>query len=452
MLNRLLPALRQPSQINKFARQSGWLVRKAKVLSPTVFIGSLLSCVSAGYCSFREIAVEIGLLNGKTISKQALSERFNANGVKFLKQIVASSLREVVRSLPTRHLDNLPGIGRILVGDSSSVLLHPSLADRFPGATDGRDLKAAQLKFQFTFELLSGKWLQTELGPYNIPDQAAAPDILGTLVQAGDLIIRDLGYASLEVFSGIEQMGAFFLSRLSHGVVLMRPDGERLLLQDIARAHAELPGDTFSMDVLLGSAKRFACRLVIIRVPKKVADERRRRIRATAKRKGRKMPTKGYLAQQDWTFFITNLDEEQADNLQLQELYQLRWRVENIFKISKSQTRLPKIARHRTNQYHLEMLLWAWMLLMISMGSLGIFRLLEPVTPGADPEIVTASIFKGIERIYQWIGPSIELAAAGDFGALLDRLRMQQKYHDRYEKRARISMPQRVAAALKLHV
>jgi hypothetical protein len=450
MQNRLLPALRQPSQINKFARQSGWLVRKVKILSPIVFVEALISCVSSGCRSFREIAIEIGLLTGTTISKQALSERFNPRGVKFLKRIVTETLRKSVRSLPTHRLDHLPGVGRILIGDSSTVSLHCSLSSHFPGATNGKDKQSAQLKFQFTFDLLSGQWLQTDLGPACIPDQAAAPDILDTVIQSGDLIIRDLGYATLDTFDAIVKMGAFFLSRLPYNMGMMDHHGGRLQLQDIARAHACRPGDTFSMNVLLGLEKQFACRLVIIRVPKTVGDERRRRLKATAKRKGRKTPTKAYLAQQDWSFFITNLDETQADNAQLHELYRLRWRVENIFRISKSQTGLLKIAGHKTNRHHAEMLLWAWMLLMISMSKLGIFRLLEPGAKGVAPEVVTTSIFKGIERIHQWIAPSIELAAAGDFATLMERLRAQQEYHDRYEKRARISMPQRVAMALQL--
>jgi len=159
---------------------------------------------------------------------------------------------------------------------------------------------------------------------------------------------------------------------------------------------------------------------------------------------------KTYLALQDWSFYVTNLDETQAGNRQLYELYQLRWREENIFRIAKSQTGLLKIARHRTNRHHVEMLIWAWVLLMVSMGKLGVFRLVEIASRSTSPEIIEASIFKGIDRILKWIAPGIELAAAGSFGELMERLRQQQRYHDCYEKRARVSMPQLVERALKL--
>ncbi len=117
---------------------------------------------------------------------------------------------------------------------------------------------------------------------------------------------------------------------------------------------------------------------------------------------------------------------------------------------SKSLTHLKSITEHRTNPYHLETLLWAWVLLMISMGRMGVFRLLEESAHGAPCEVVTTSISKSLERIFAWVAPMIQLAAAGDFATLMERLGAQQNYHDRYEKRSRVSMPDRVAIALKL--
>jgi len=442
--------LRKPSQIIKLARRSGWHVREGKILTPQIFATAVVSCVSSGYCSLREIAIEVGLLTGKTISKQALSERFNASSVEFIKGLVTSTLREAYRALPAHGLENLPRVARILVGDSTTIRLHPSLIKSFPGASSRDGFQSAQLKLQFTFELLTGRWLQAEFGPYCVPDQAAAPDILRGIVRAGDLVIRDLGYAVLEVFEAIGKKGGFYLSRLNPSIVVMTPDGKRVDLLKLASARSQKTNKTFSTEVLLGAAKRLPSRLVIICVPEKIAAQRRRKLKDTAKRKCRKQPTKTYLALQSWEFFVTNLDTEQADDTQLYELYRLRWRVENLFKISKSLTHLKSIAEHRTNTYHVETLLWAWALLMISMGNLGVFRLLEEPARGAPCEAIVVSISKSLERIFAWVAPMIQLAAAGDFVTLMARLAEQQNYHDRYEKRSRLSMSDRITIALKL--
>jgi len=447
----LLPPLLLPSAVTKLARETGWLARKQKVCSPLVFVEALVSSVSCGYRSFREIATEIGLLTGKTISKQALSERFNEKGVEFMKKVVAGALREAVQPQADSALRNLPRIVRILVGDSSTIALNRSLASVFPGATNQSGIDSAQLKFQLTLDLLTGRWLQTDLSSYKKPDQSASRDVLAATLKPGDLIIRDLGYTVVETFGEIAAAGAFYLSRHLQGTALFDPSSkQRLELYKLASERAALPGKTFSMEVLMGAGSMLPCRLVFIRVPQEIADGRRRKLKEKAKRKGRSAPTKIHLALQDWSFYVTNLDETQAGNTQLYELYQLRWRVENIFKIAKSQTGLLKIAGHRTNRDHVEMLIWAWVLLMISMGKLGIFRLVEIASGSPSPEVVEASIFKGIDRILQWIAPAIELAAAGSFEALMERLRQQQRYHDCYEKRSRVSMPQLVEKALKL--
>ena len=84
------------------------------------------------------------------------------------------------------------------------------------------------------------------------------------------------------------------------------------------------------------------------------------------------------------------------------------------------------------------------------MGNLGVFRLLEEPARGAPCEAIVVSISKSLERIFAWVAPMIQLAAAGDFVTLMARLAEQQNYHDRYEKRSRLSMSDRITIALKL--
>ena len=442
------------SLIEKFARQTGWLQRTSpgKALTASILIQALIASVACGQRSLRELAIEVGLLTGKTISKQGLSKRLNAKTVELLKQVTAAALKEVACSAQQLS-GQIPGISRILIGDSSTLTLHQSLAEHFPGATNHTDKTAAQVKFQLTFDLLGGRWLQADIQPYKRNDQSAALDIVRTIVQAGDLIIRDLGYATIESFRQINSKGAYFLSRLAANVGIFGIDGDSLDILKLARAFAPKPGDTFTKEIQLGGSKRFKCRLVIIRVPHEIGEKRRRHLNQEAKRRGKKTHRKSYLALQDWMIFVTNLDEGQAGNKQLHELYQLRWRVENIFKLSKSQTALLKVVGHRTNRHHAEVLLWAWLLMMISMSRQGFFRLCAPCEPSSSAggiEVIKASIFKSVEKIMLWFAISIELACAGDIPTLMKRLSAQQEYHDQYEKRRRISMPDRLNRALEL--
>jgi hypothetical protein len=410
------------SLIQKFARGSGWLRRagSATALTPLIFVQALLASVATGQRSLRELALEVGLLSGKTISKQGLSGRIDASAVEFLKRVTAEALRRVACSAP-ELAGQIAGVGRILIGDSSILALHRSLAGHFPGASNQTDKVAAQLRFQLTFDLLGGRWLGASLDPYRRNDLSAATDIVASVVKAGDLVIRDLGYASIKSFRAIAAKGAYFLSRLPPMMGVSDPGAKRIDILTLAQTHAPRPGDTFTKEVELGSDQRFACRLVIIRVPNEVGAQRRRKLNAEAKRRGNKPHRKTYLALQDWIVFVTNLDGQQASEGRLHELYQLRWRIENIF------------------------LIWAWLLMMISLSARGIFRLCGPGGRG----VIGASIFKSIAKVLQWFALGIELACAGSIEALMQRLAAQQEYHDRYEKRRRISMPDRLARALK---
>jgi hypothetical protein len=450
MQNSILPVVAVGrSLIQKIARSSGWLRRASsdRALTPAIFVQALVASVASGQRSLRALAVEVGLLSGRTISKQGLSKRIDASAVKFLKQVTARALRQIAGSA-TELGGQIAGVRRILVGDSSTLPLHPTLSEHFPGATNQTDKVAAQVRFQLTFDLLGGRWLQAALDPYPRNDKSAALDIVKTVVEAGDLIIRDLGYATIESFRAIGKAGAYFLSRLPPVVGAYDPGdpgGRMLDILTLARTRAPRPGDTYSREVELGAEQRFGCRLVIIRVPKEVGDQRRRKLNEEAKRRGSKAHRKAYLALQDWMVFVTNLDEQQASDAQLHELYQLRWRIENIFKLSKSQTDLLKVAGHRTNRYHAEALIWAWLLMMITLSGQGIFRLCGE----GGRDVVEVSIFKSIDKVLRWFVFGIEQACAGSIPELMRRLAKQQEYHDGYEKRSRITMADRLKMAME---
>ena len=63
-------------------------------------------------------------------------------------------------------------------------------------------------------------------------------------------------------------------------------------------------------------------------VSQAVADERRRKSKKENKGKN---PSKEFLEQQDWSIFIVTIPKEEADFLQIFELYTFRWRIEIIF-------------------------------------------------------------------------------------------------------------------------
>jgi len=74
-------------------------------------------------------------------------------------------------------------------------------------------------------------------------------------------------------------------------------------------------------------------------VPQEVADQRRRRLRATAREHGRTV-SRLALALADWTVCVTNLPPEQLTLPEALVLGRIRWQIELVFKLWKSHGRV----------------------------------------------------------------------------------------------------------------
>lgn len=93
---------------------------------------------------------------------------------------------------------------------------------------------------------------------------------------AGSLEIFDLGYFSLKVMEDMSTQGVFWLSRI-HTQCDIYYQGKRWDLVEYLQRYC-----THELDapILLGVKAKLPCRLLAVRVPHKVASERRRKIRS----------------------------------------------------------------------------------------------------------------------------------------------------------------------------
>jgi len=147
----------------------------------------------------------------------------------------------------------------------------------------------------------------------------------------GALRIADLGYLAIPVLAEYDRQGVFWLTRYQANLLLFDPAGQSLDLLAVLPA-SDQPGLDRSVQV---SEQRLPCRLVAVRVPSPVAEERRRKLRAEAKRDGR-TPSARQLALCDWVVFLTNVPLECLSVTELLVLARARWQIELLFKLWKS--------------------------------------------------------------------------------------------------------------------
>jgi Transposase DDE domain len=335
--------------LQSLAKTSGFVLRRPKKLSLEAFLQSILLSLCYPAYSFQSWAAQLSALQSSLLSKQALHRRCDSRLQSFLQLSLARVLGNFVhRSCPGRLFEPF---GRVLLQDSTALALHPRLASCFPACGNQHQAKLASLKIQAVFELRSQSWLHFELGALTDNDQKASGLIL-SLLQPGDLVIRDLGYAVLKVWRQIAQAGAYFLSRCRSNFTFFDPQTQKPVeLLALVQNHCQL-----SVELLLGAQERLPVRLVALRLPPALAAQRRRRARKNANRDRGLRLTKRYLKLLDWTILLTNTSAEQLSAQQLLEAYSTRWQIEVLFKSWKSHFQLGKLPTRNPLWVHIQLL------------------------------------------------------------------------------------------------
>jgi hypothetical protein len=308
------------------ARTSGFLKRAPRKIPAPALVAGLAALGAESVLSLERVATVIGLAAGVSYAKQSFHERLGPEIEGFLTAVALTLLQHT--PVPGPSAGWLGTFSRVLLQDSTCQPVPAHLAKPFPGGRNQRRRKRGTLKLQFITDLVGGVVLQGSLSGFTRNDQAAAVDIL-SVVQAGDLVLRDLGYFSLKGFGRLDQLGAFFLSRYKHGVNCHDPKtGCKLDLAKQLKACPHWDG------WVLAGEEKVRLRLVAEPVSAAVANERRRKARQN--RDQRLKPSTERLWLLGWNIFLTNVPAAVWPPKALFWVYRLRWRIEIIFKTWKS--------------------------------------------------------------------------------------------------------------------
>jgi len=97
--------------------------------------------------------------------------------------------------------------------------------------------------------------------------------------------------------------------------------------------------DELDQAIFLGKMKQIPCLLLAKRLPKKLAQKRRRAAKRKAHDKGR-TASAATLALCDWVVMVTNLSAEQLSLDAALDLIRVRWQIDLLFKLWKSVGRI----------------------------------------------------------------------------------------------------------------
>jgi hypothetical protein len=316
---------------DRLGRESGF-VRRVRKLDGSSFIQALVfgfqAKPDAGYEELSQSAAIVGV----PITPQGLEQRFTRTAAEFVQKVLKSAVEKVIasRAAAVPILQRFEGV---YLRDSTVIKLPDELVETWPGVGDSQGQTAA-LKLQVELDFSTGRLAGPVLQSGRTNDQTSP--FQHRQLPAGALHLADLGYFSLERLSDDQRKGVHWITRLKTDTAIYTLAGERLDLVAWLDAQGETEVD---QEVLIGARERLPCRLLAVRVPQEVAEQRRRRLRNYARKK-QVTPKAKTLALTAWTLVITNVPEKKLSLKEALILLRVRWQVELLFKLWKSYARV----------------------------------------------------------------------------------------------------------------
>jgi len=335
--------------------------RSSKLLPYQFFDILLFIASNAEHSSLTDTTNELLDKHQITISRQAFDERFDKSAVAFVKSLFEEYFSKQLDG--TIHKDFLKKFKAVRIKDGTRLELPVRLKEYFKGF-GGKKASESGMCIQYEFDIKTGKVLDLDITDAKYSDAKDAKAKVED-VNEGELIIRDLGYFSLDVIKEIITKKAFIISRLNTSASVYNENGEELSFVALHEKMIKEKITHLEKQVFIGKEHQIPMRLVLDLVPEEIYQRRIKKINAYNQRKGH-TTTEQYKTRCRFNLFITNIDSQVITSHQVCELYKLRWQIELMFKIWKSVCGLDKL---KPMKYHRFMCILYAKLLMFQMNS-----------------------------------------------------------------------------------
>ena len=320
--------------VNELASEVGLIQRECKISGQSLVQGLVFGLMGNPTASETAVAQSVGRA-GQAVTSQAVNARLNEAASRLFQRVL-ERVTQIVVAPSVRTQTLLDRFSEVNVHDSTTIGLPEALSEVWTGCGSRTGKGQSALKLQVQWDLRSGCLKQLTLHDGRSQDRSAP--VQTSDVAAGSLRVADLGYFAVSAFERVGQAHAYWLTRYLSGVVLLTPAGTRIDLPRWLDAHCT-HDQHVDVSVLVSVEHRLPARLVAIRVPQSVADERRRKLHDKARQKGQTVSTLT-LALANWSVFLTNVPLSLLSVDELLVIVRARWQIELLFKLWKSSGRI----------------------------------------------------------------------------------------------------------------
>jgi putative transposase len=362
-IRRVLSSVISPRQLERTAREEGFIQRARKV-DPVAFFWTLVLGFGAGSeKSLASLRRCYALHAGATLVPSAFYDRFTPALAQWLQRILLDVLQKTTG--PARALGGrLSTFIDLMAIDGTVVRLHDLLEGAYPACRTNHTRAAAKLTVVMS---VTGKGAHSvQLSPERRNDSTLVR--VGPWVK-GRLLLFDLGYYGYRLFQNIARQGGFFVTRL-------KANANPTIVSVLNGSKADVALEGLPLQTVLAGLRRSTFD-AIVRVRYK--NKRGRWVRAEFRLVAlRNQETKKY------HLYITNVPEDRLSAEDIGKTYAVRWEIEILFRQLKSQFRLEEMPSANKDAVHA--LLYATLLtLAVSRAFLDALRKRCPTMAGRMP-------------------------------------------------------------------
>jgi len=321
------------SRANELARETGCIVRQRKFDGATLVQTLLFGFQQHEHASLEQLA-SMAQVRAVSVTDTAVDKRFNQECAQFLHAVLQEMSSVVVQAAQAVPLKLLKRFSAVICEDSSTITLPDELAELWQGCGGTQAHTAAAVKVHTRWDLTRGRLWGPRLTAGRSADRRSP--LNAEPVAVGSLYLADLGYFSLPRIVARREAGGYTLTRLQARTALFTRQGEAICLD------LELPkqvGQLKELEVLVGARKLHPMRLLMLRVPKAVGDQRRKDLLEDAKRRGKPV-SEEMLRLADWTILVTDVPAELLRFEEALVLLRERWQMELLYKLWKQQAQV----------------------------------------------------------------------------------------------------------------
>jgi len=362
-IKKLFQSALSQENLVKIAKNTGFIARNREISSSAIVAVLLLGCSgSQNISSLEKISSYLKKWFNISVKPQSLQGRLNRKAsAAFMKEVStnvmmheANKVLDKLLKKPTKQRKTHCLYKRILLQDSTVISLPESVARIFKGC--GGSASKAAIKCDVIIDQVNHLIVRIKCVAGRIPDSSLSGDIIEYL-REGDLVIRDLGYFNLEHFTSMVKKGIKFISRLIKKVNVYLTKEEHETPLDVKQLEGLDINKGIDIEVFVGKKARIPMRLIGIKVPPEVLEQRRDRHKKIRKN----APSEELHEWNEYTFMLTNIPKNELDLKQILKIYKIRWQIELFFKNIKSYLHIDKLTGK--NKYRILTLIYTKLIL-----------------------------------------------------------------------------------------